>query len=245
MYQEQRARATDGRPLPRVHTISAYMKVVCVVVMVLAPIGGLLGWLLGLPFMFVSLLALALEMAFVQLLGLAWLLNRIAQTAITRILTDARTIFWTYSEQEWQKFTIQSWQRSIRSCFIASGLLLGLALLFDLVLVSMQRSPGNLIIWEAAFAAAYGLLLFLINTVIFWTRRQRATSVVYLNREGVIMGGWYTSLGSLRSTRYKAGDPVTLRFLIGRGRSSRTIEVPVPRGREAEAEYLAQTLKRG
>src|SRR5690242_15726664 len=105
MYEEQGASSTNGSPMPRVHTISAYMKVVCAVVMVLAPIGGLLGWLLGLPLMFVTLLPLALELAFVQLLGLAWLLNRITQAASARVLTDARTIYWRYNEEGWQQFT--------------------------------------------------------------------------------------------------------------------------------------------
>lgn len=244
MYQEQRASLTDGRPLPRVRTISAYMKFLSAAALILTPVAGLVGGLLGLPFMFVTLLSLALEIAFLQLLGIAWLFNRAAQTAIARVLTDGRTIYWTYSEQEWQKFTIQSWQRSIRTTLLMSGMLIGLALIFDLILASTRRNPGNLIMWEAAFAVVYGLLLFLINTLIFWSRRQHATSEVYLNQEGVIMDGWYTSLSSLRRTTYKTGDPVVLRLHIGRGRSARTIEVPVPRGREAEAEYLAQTLKR-
>ena len=229
--------------MPRVRTISTYLKGVWVVAMVLAPIGGLVGALLGLPLMFILLLLLALEMVFPMLLGFAWLFDRIAQTAIARVLTDERTIHWTYSEQEWPRYTIQVWRRENRNVLIALGIFIGLALVIDLFLASTQRNAGAFLPWEAAFVAAYGLLLFLKAALTRLSRRQTPTSEVYINPEGIIMSGWYTSLGSLRSITYEAGDPITLRFLIRAGRNStRTIDVPVPRGREAEAEYLAQSL---
>ncbi|HEY7126579.1 MAG TPA: hypothetical protein VH540_21755 [Ktedonobacterales bacterium] len=245
MYQERRTRLIDRWPLPPVRTISAYLLRVWIVALVLTPIVGLIGGLLGLPAMFVSLLSSALEITFLQLLGFAWLFNRIAQTAIARVLSDGRTIYWTYSEQEWPQFTTQSWRRENWNILMGLGILIGLALVADLTLASAHRNPGAYIVWEAAFVAAYGLLLLLKAVFTLLSRRRTLAREVYINPEGIIMSGWYTSLRSLRSISLEAGDPATLRFLIRAGRNrSRTIEVPVPRGREAEAEYLAQHFQK-
>ncbi len=240
----------DGRPQPRVRAVYTYLVRVSVAVLVLTLIGSFIGailqWdvaLIGIP--------IGVGLSFLIILGFGALFAGAAKKAITRILTDEQTIHWTYSEQEWRDFTTQAWRRNNRTILITVGILVGVVAVIDLViLLAASGNSGALIVLPASLgvAAAVYLLLFLREVLILWSRHRQTTSDVYIHPAGLIIRGWYNEISRLEQIKYRAGDPALLGFVVRRqGRYSSylaSIDVPVPHGREAEAEHLAQSSQK-
>lgn len=183
------------------------------------------------------------EMFSLLLLVIAALFARAAKKAIPRGLRDPQTVHWTYAPADWQRFTEQAWRRSIRHTLITTAILWGLALVVVLILFATAQGAFNLaagIAIGTAVVAGLGLLLFLLDVLTLWARRRQSTSEAYLNWEGVILSGWFYPMRGPKKVTYTAGNPAMLRYDIGSGRSSYRLAVPVPHGREAEAERLAR-----
>lgn len=244
MSQQHRSEGTGHeRPLPRVRTSYTYLMRGAALVLALSVI--------GLPVYFslggdsesgVAALLIVGEMLSLVVLVIAALFHRAAKKAIPRMLKDPQTMHWTYSPTDWQRFTMQTWRRSLRHTLIMTGIFWGIAVMVVLILFATAEGPFNLAAGGAigtGVTAGLGLLLFLLDAVTFWARRRHTTSEVYLNWEGVILSGWYYPMRGPKKVTYRAGDPAMLHYDVGSGRSSYQLAVPVPHGREAEAERLA------
>jgi hypothetical protein len=245
MNQKQRiAGERHEHPLPRVRSFSGYFMRGAALILVLTVVGLPVNFALGgSSDSAVSALLEAGEMFSLLCLVIAALARRGEKKAIRRILTEKQTVHWTYSPAEWQRFTRQAWRRSLRSTVVLAGIM------WVILLVVFMASFAN--VWSGlalgtAVAVLLGLLLFLLAAVPLQGRRRRTSSDVYISRVGIILNGWYSALGGwmggLRRVSYKAGDPDVLSFDIGWGRSRRVLEVPVPHGREAEAQQVARSL---
>ena len=161
------------------------------------------------------------------------------------MLRDPLTVHWTYSPTDWQHFTRQAWRRSLRHTLIMTGTLWGLALVVVLILFATAQGAFNIAAGGAmgtAVVAGLGLLLFSLDALSLWARRRHSTSEAYLNWEGVILSGWFYPMRGPKKVTYTAGNPAMLHYDVGSGRSRYKLAVPVPHGREAEAQHLARRL---
>lgn len=241
--------ARHGHPLPRVRSGSTYVMLGAALVAVLSVIGLSINVALA-ENSTVTALLITVEIISLLLLIFAALAHRGAKKAILRILTDGQTVHWTYSPTEWQRFSTQAWHRSIRYILKVTGITWGIALGVVLILFATSQGAVDVLVGMAigtGFALLVGLLLFLRAALILQWRRRQTTLDAYLRPGGFILCGWYYpvnwAVGGIRKITYTAGDPGVLSFDVGTGRGARVLEVPVPQGREAEAERLALSLR--
>lgn len=239
------AGARHEHQLPRVRSFSTYLMLGALLVLLLTVIGLPVNFALGgNSNSTVSVLLEVGEIFSLLCLGVAALAHRGMKKAIRQILTEKQTIHWMYSPAEWQRYTMQAWRRSIRSNLLGTGIV------WAIMVVSFLASFANVfsaLVLGTGLALLLGLLLFLLAAVTLQWRRRHTPADVYISRAGIILCGWYYSLGGwmggLKRVHYKAGAPGVLFFDIGSGRGRRAVEVPVPHGREAEAEQLTWSLK--
>jgi hypothetical protein len=245
MNQKQRsAGERQEHPLPRVRSFYAYFLRGAALVLVLTVVGLPVNFALGgSSDSAVSVLLEVGDVFSILCLVIAALARRGEKKAIRRILTEKRTVHWTYAPAEWQRFTRQAWRRSLRSTAVLTGIM------WVILLIVFMASFTNVLSGVAlgtAVAVLLGLLLSLLAAVLLQGRRHHTGSDVYISRAGIILNGWYYGLGGwtggLRRVSYKASDPGALSFDIGWGRSRRVFEVPVPHDREAEAQQMSYRL---
>lgn len=247
MSQKHRTEGTGHeRRLPRVRTSYTYVMRGAALVLALCVIGLPVNFALGGESdSGVTTLLIVGEMISLLFLVIAALFQRATKKAIPRMLKDPLTMHWTYSPTDWQRFTTQAWQRSIRHTLITTGLFWGIALVIVLILFATAQGAFNIaagIAIGTGVVAGLGLLLFLLDVLTLWARRRHTTSDVYLNWEGVILSGWYYPMRGPKKVTYTEGNPAMLHYDVGSGRSSYKLAVPVPHGREAEAQHLARRL---
>jgi hypothetical protein len=128
---------------------------------------------------------------------------------------------------------------------------MGILLLIGLLMLGLSHgAPGAFSAMGIALGVTFAVsLLFpLKDVVLLRIRRGQSSSEAYISPASIILGGWYTPLIGLERINYQAGEPAVPGFVTrhsdGRGgTSTRTIEVPVPRGRESEAEQLVSDFK--
>lgn len=250
MNQKQKIEVAQHRhSLPRVRSASTYVLRGAALVLALC-VGGLpLNVALG-GESEVSALLVALEIISLLCVVIAALSQREAKQTIPRILTDEQTVHWTYRPAEWQRFSAQAWRRSIRKDLKVTGITWGLILVVALVNFTQANGTFDVSLALAlsiGVAVAVGVLIFLRAVMLLVWRQRHTTADVYLHPRGFILCGWYSSLnwtvGGRKKIAYQAGDPGVLSFDVGSGRGARVLEVPVPQGREAEAEQLARRLR--
>lgn len=247
MSQKHRTEGTGHeRRLPRVRTSYTYVMRGAALVLALCVIGLPVNFALGGESdSGVTTLLIVGEMISLLFLVIAALFQRATKKAIPRMLKDPLTMHWTYSPTDWQRFTTQAWQRSIRHTLITTGIFWGIALVIVLILFATAQGAFNIaagIAIGTGVVAGLGLLLFLLDVLTLWARRRHTTSDVYLNWEGVILSGWYYPMRGPKKVTYTEGNPAMLHYDVGSGRSSYKLAVPVPHGREAEAQHLARRL---
>ncbi len=234
------AGARHEHQLPRVGSFSTYLMRGAALVLLLSVVGLPVNFALGgNSTSAVSVFLEAGDISSLLCLGVAALAHRGEKKAIRQILTEKQTIHWTYSPAEWQHYTMRAWRRSMRSNLLVTGTVWAI-----LVVVFLASSASVFLALALGTGSALllGMLLFLLAAAAFQWRRRHTPADVYISRAGIILCGWYYSLGGwmgrLKMVHYKAGAPGVLFFDIGSGRGRRAVEVPVPHGREAEAQQL-------
>lgn len=244
MRQKHKSEGTrHEHPLPRVRTSYTYLMRGAALVLALCVIGLPVNFALGGDTdSGVTALLIVGEMISLLFLVIAALFHRAAKKAIPRMLKDPLTVHWSYSPTDWQRFTAQAWRRSIRHTLITTGIFWGIALVVVLILFATAQGAFNLAAAVAigtGVVSGLGLLLFVFDALTFWARLRHLTSDAYLNWEGVILSGWYYPMRGPKKVTYTAGNPAMLHYDVGSGRSRYRLAVPVPHGREAEAERIA------
>ena len=245
MNQKQRSvEERHEHQMPRVRSFYAYLLRGAALVLVLSVVGLPVNFALGgSSDSAVSVLLEVGDVFSILCLVIAALARRGEKKAIRRILTEKQTVHWTYSPAEWQRFTRQAWRRSLRSTAVLAGILW--AILLVVFIASFANVLSGLALGTAV-AVLLGLLLCLLAALPLLGGRHRTGSDVYISKVGIILNGWYYTLGGwmggLRRVSYKAGDPGALSFDIGRGRYRRVLVVPVPHGREGEAQQMTYGL---
>ncbi|HLV99246.1 MAG TPA: hypothetical protein VKT82_11290 [Ktedonobacterales bacterium] len=164
--------------------------------------------------------------------------------AIEKMLAgEVRVIHWTYSEREWQQFTRQP---RLKVYVLAGCAFVGIMLLAGLVVIgeSAPEYTGTTFVGIGAVLVTIFLPPFLEDVIVRRSQRRNNQGDAYISTAGIILGGWcISSLSNLYRVSYEDGYPAVLRFYKhAYGQYTRTTsatEVPVPRGREAQAKQLA------
>jgi hypothetical protein len=132
----------------------------------------------------ISTVLVALEIFVLSWVIFAAFSHRAAKRTIPRVLTDHRTIRWTYSPQEWQRFSAQQWRRSIRINLTITGFSLVVGVVSMVIAVVCSNGVFE-ISWALAIGAGIvamiGVLLFGQSTLLLLWRRRQTTLYLYLS----------------------------------------------------------------
>lgn len=163
---------------------------------------------------------------------------------------------WTYSPQEWSQF-VQSETARNRSGNLAVLCILGLVFLFIIVRALLAaRSGGGAIVLLISLVIFGGIMLFVwwFSNAEMRNLKARTTGEAYISPTGLLLNDryypWNAAGIRLKSVSYEQGNPNALLFKYQQWgaqnvggtaiptRYEKSVRVPVPMGREAEAQNL-------
>lgn len=174
------------------------------------------------------------------------ILTRQADAALAAFERGEYLAHWTYTADEWERFA-RGELKEARAGLWMAPLLLG-------TIFGVLAGPVGERILAAVIAAAAAGGFGFGGAWVYARVRGGMTRVrpgvppeVYVGEQALYVNGWYTAWGSagllrLRSVRFLPGDPATVQFAVGAGASRSEVRVPVPAGREAEAQALVDRL---
>jgi ABC-type multidrug transport system fused ATPase/permease subunit len=157
---------------------------------------------------------------------------------------------WRYSEEEWKKFNAEEWEKSRkRSIFIPFGIL---ALFFLIGWLDAEFSEGEFSValpFIVLFLASLSAALFFYSYALY-KRTFSCPREVVIGPGGFFYGGFYNTWEAfgtrLAGVTLIPGDIPIMEFdikVIGKsGSNSQPLRIPVPRGREREAESIIAIL---
>lgn len=176
------------------------------------------------------------------------------QVATMTALTKGENLLvhWHFDQDEWTKYMENEHSRGVRqarSVFLWS---LGIALILMLVIVwfADAANPTGLAVGAITAAAVSAFL----GGLLYWSakaeyrRNQQGVGEVYVGPTCVYFAGrfytWEGRMAELTRVVYEPGDPSVVEFnwkYKGGEGSHQSVRVPVPRGREEEAQQLVQS----
>lgn len=158
---------------------------------------------------------------------------------------------WTYSPEEWTRYTEVEHQRNKAGKRRLFFLIAGIA-----VVVGAALSIVNQEIWRAMTMGTAGLIAFMaivayISVLSEHRRNRRHLGEAYIGTGGAVLNRdihyWKLPASFLHSVIYREGDDPYLELeysgQAGYGRGLYTARIPVPRGHEEEAREVAAALQ--
>jgi len=159
-------------------------------------------------------------------------------------------IKWTYQQPEWEHFLNIDWKRTKKRFVIVS---LVIIILFMIIAFATEAIQINQF-WHALFGATgfVGIIMyfFMYYSYISYRRNFLGPREVIIGKTGISLGGVYTAWDTvgaeLSDVRIIGGECLILQFLIGTrgkvGSQPIQINVPIPAGKEHEAEEILHIL---
>ncbi len=157
---------------------------------------------------------------------------------------------WTFDQDEWRKYTENEHTRGIRlarSTFIWTfAITLVLAVVIEWFADALNGTGAAIAVAIAAvLAALLGGLLYL-SAKATHSRNLAGVGEVHIGPNCVYFAGrfytWAGKMATLRKAAFEPGDPCIVEFNweygSGDNRSVQEVRIPVPRGREEEAQRL-------
>lgn len=162
-------------------------------------------------------------------------------------------VHWTFDADEWSRYTANEYVRGMKQTRTAA--IWSFAIPFVLVMV-VQPFAGGFSVLMTGLALAFGAGAALLFGGSLYLMAKSADAA---NRAGVgevFIGAtclyygkrfytWAGKYAELQKVAFEPGDPSVIQFDIKYGTDGNSthaeVRVPVPRGREAEAEQLAQS----
>lgn len=188
--------------------------------------------------------------------GLIWLLTRSWTKAVLRIAGDAATVRWDdYCRSDWNAFLDGEATRSTRSLLALTGIIAAIGLLFA-IWGSFSEGvaaaiPGLGMIGLAAmiFGAVYAATNASLRSM------RRDGGLVLIGEDGLFITGTYwpwRTFGQrlIGVAMQPAGEialsqiVLTFRVQTKNGSTTKDVHIPVPSGRETEAELVVNRLQR-
>lgn len=202
----------------------------------LVGVGGEDAWVAG-------MMGMLLSPGMLLVAGVLWFHARKADTQLATFRGGNHLAHWTYSAEEWQRFSIAERERSrkqgmwyVLGFALAGGLLVGPLLMEQVGLVALPLFAA------AGAAVGWGILAAVRRSE---ELRDRTLTVyeAFIGPDSAYCGGRYfawTGLGTrLDGMEFLPGDPnalqVTFSVQSKGGRTPYHYRIPVPAGREDEA----------
>lgn len=161
-----------------------------------------------------------------------------------RIRAGDYWVHWTYTEEEWRRFTVEAWADARRKIPLVGGcaLLLAVAcsLTLGLTVGTLVEGRMLLVLFLSGILAA-PLLLYLGRYRLYRKRLQQTTSEVYISQWGLYRPEGTTSLANLRQVELR--QRVLVLTCPTFANNQRKIEIPVPRGQQEEGRRVQQQLQ--
>ena len=182
----------------------------------------------------------------------------ISAIVFTRIANTFRAMFsgrglivhWTYSKEEWTRYTELEHARNKKEKWSLFRLISIIALVVGGGFVLFEHSAWPVIlIMIPGLIALVALVAYATTAATHWQNRKHLGEV-YIGYSGVILGRslhyWKLPASFLDSVKYLPGQDPYLEFIYsapsGGARGNYTARVPVPEGREDEVEKVLTAL---
>jgi hypothetical protein len=162
---------------------------------------------------------------------------------------------WTFDQDEWGRYTQNEHDRGLnqakKTALWTFVIALGVMVLISLFAGALTSPVVWLVILGVAvfFTVIFGGLLY-IGAQSNYATNRRGAGEVYIGQTAVYFGTrlhtWKGAYTSLRKVLFELGDPsvVEFQYRVGTGdnASLQEVRIPVPRGRETEAQEVANSF---
>ena len=199
--------------------------------------------------LFTAIVGLAFGVILAPIVLYMWVLgNRQVKEAVALRSGEGLLARWTFGAGEWQQFTAAEYRRGIRKAMINALIGFGAALVG--VAGGMDLTP-EAIIYGVLAGVGLGAFLGAVSYADAKATYQSNNAVageVYIGATSAFVGGTIHSWkgATLEGVNFLEGTPCRVQFAYrhGSGDSSAhgSVEIPVPAGREAEAQALVESF---
>ncbi len=215
-----------------------------------------LPWVVGLDGMKGGYALQFVSAALVLPMGLAGaFLTRKRARLYDRILAEEGLLArWTPPPMEWRLFCEAELRRERAEKQFLFLLIAGFAVFFSGLFSLLDRKAAPFLLWGAAGFVAFMAVMAVLSVWLPHRRRARSDGETRIHREGLITAGtlhaWTgvgTRLEAVEMEREEEGLLLafTYSFPTRNGRETRTARVPVPPGKEEEAEAVRRFFTEG
>lgn len=167
-----------------------------------------------------------------------------------RLAAGSYLAHWQFQEQDWNRFIAIEWRRQKRKAFTTPFGFIALFIIMGLLAKGISADDLG---WIVLIAFAIGVLISALILIVGRSTHRKLSKgprEVFIAPTGVSIAGRYapwdvvgTRLGGVK---HVAGDPAMLEFEYvswGRGGSrTTTLRVPIPLGRDQEAQSIVSKL---
>lgn len=216
-------------------------------VCLLAGVAGLL--IGGEQGLFTAIVGLAFGVILAPIVLYMWVLgNRQVKEAIALRSGEGLLARWTFGAGEWQQFTAEQYRRGLRSALVNAAIGFGAA--FVGVAGGMDFSAGGILyglLAGAGLGAFLGAVSYADARVTYKTNSALAGEV-YIGSTSAFVGGTIHSWkgATLQAVTFLEGTPCKVQFAYRHGSTETSafgsVEIPVPAGKEAEAQALVESF---
>lgn len=157
---------------------------------------------------------------------------------------------WQFDRSEWEKYTESEYARGLK--IARTGLMWGMGITLLIVLFVVWISEAPTLLGVAGLFGIIGGLVALVGALLWFdakaahSRNLAGVGEVYIGPAYIYFAGrfytWEDRRARLTKVAFEQGDPCVVEFGweygSGDNSSAQSVRVPVPRGREPEAEHL-------
>ena len=166
-----------------------------------------------------------------------------------QILSDEAPLArWTYSDAEWRAYTETEHKTDTRDRWTLAGIISAFALFFGVLFAIFAPEGGVYVLFVMLGLIALVWLTAFLTSRQNYRRNVRRKGETLISSQGIILNGqlhaWNVIGSRLERVDYMEETPPLIEFEYSapsrNGRSSYTVRVPVPFGKEASAHDMVQ-----
>jgi hypothetical protein len=240
--------------LPQVKNPNATSAMICAVLTVVGIVAGIVGLVfMGDDGFMVGMLGLILAFICVIIAPTLWFSGRKQMTEMASLFGGQDLlVHWTFDPDEWHRYTDNEYARGMKQTRTVA--IWSFAIPFVL-LMGVQAFGGGFsgVMTGLAFAFGAGAAAIFGGSMYLMAKSADAANraglgEVFIGSTSLYYGkrfySWAGKYAELQKVAFEPGDPSVIQFDIKYGTEGNSthadVRVPVPRGREGEAEQLVQ-----